>query len=148
MRGTANRLVGESEGKLSSQIYHMFAGNDVSKLRIVEQGRNLERAYDTNFTGDILMSADSCGSIKKNLLSADIELRVKGSNTHQSLKHLSAKHSEISWLKVWDMVLDHGMRGPRAALRLFSTLSRLLFGDRLCTRWDISIAEDLTYLEH
>ena len=77
MCGTANRLVGESEGKLSSQIYHMFAGNDVSKLTIVEQCRNLERAYDTNFTGDIRMSADSWGSIKKNLLFADKELRVK-----------------------------------------------------------------------
>ena len=44
--------------------------------------------------------------------------------------------------------LDHGVRGSRAALCVFNTLSRPLFGDRLCPRCEVSIAEDSTYLEH
>ena len=68
--------------------------------------------------------------------------------SNQSLKHLSTIHSEISWLKIWDTALDCGVRGSRVALCVFNTLSRPLFGDRLCPRCEVSIAEDSTYLEH
>ena len=33
-------------------------------------------------------------------------------------------------------------------LCVFNTLSQPLFGDRLCPRCEVSIAEDSTYLEH
>ena len=91
------RLVGEREEKLSSQIFHIFAERDVSEL---EQCRYLEASYRTNCTGDILTSAESW-SMK--ILSADKDFRAKCCNNHQSLKHLSTIHSEISWLKIWDI---------------------------------------------
>ena len=105
------RLVGEREKKLSSQIFHIFAERDVSELAIVEQCRYLEACYGTNCTGDISTSAESWGIIKKKILSADKDFRAKCCNNHQSLKHLSTIHSEISWLKIWDTALDHGVRG-------------------------------------
>ena len=138
------RLVGERE-KLSSQIFHIFAERDVSEL---EQCRYLEASYGTNSTGEILTSAESRSIIKKKILSADKDFRAKCCNNHQSLKHLSTIHSEISWLKIWDTALDHGVRGSRAALCVFNTLSRPLFGDRLCPHCEVSIAENSTYLEH
>ena len=99
-------------------------------------------------TSEILTSADSWASIQKRILSADKELRVNRANTRRSLKHLSAIHSEISWLKIWDMVLDYGIQGSKSALCLFRTLSHPLFGDRPCPRCKTSIPEDVTYLEH
>ena len=142
------QLVGVSEDKLSSQIFHAFAGRDVSELTIIEQCRHLESVYEINFTSEILTSADSWASIQKRILSADKELRVNRANTRRSLKHLSAIHSEISWLKIWDMVLDYGIQGSKSALCLFGTLSHPLFGDRPCPRCKTSIPEDVTYLEH
>ena len=142
------RLVGVSEDKLSSQIFHAFAGRDVSELTIIEQCRHLESVYEINFTSEILTSADSWASIQKRILSADKELRVNRANTRRSLKHLSAIHSEISWLKIWDMVLDYGIQGSKSALCLFGTLSHPLFGDRPCPRCKTSIPENVTYLEH
>jgi len=142
------KLVGEGEEKLSSQIYHLFASKDVSKLTIVEQCHYLEAVYGTTFTGEILTSADSWRSVKARIISADKDLRFEQSRTHQSLKHLSAIHFELSWLKVWDGALDHGVQGTKAALCLFNTLSRPLFGDRLCPRCGTSVTEDLTYVEH
>ena len=121
------RLVGEREEKLSSQI---FAERDVSELAIVEQCRYLEAFYGTNCTGDILTSAESWG---KKILSADKDFRAKCCNNHQSLKHLSTIHSEISWLKIWDTALDHGVRGSRAALYMCFQypLSATLWGQAL-----------------
>ena len=142
------QLVGVSEDKLSSQIFHAFAGRDVSELTIIEQCRHLESVYEIKFTSEILTSADSWASIQKRILSADKELRVNRANTRRSLKHLSAIHSEISWLKIWDMVLDYGIQGSKSALCLFRTLSHPLFGDRPCPRCKTSIPEDVTYLEH
>ena len=65
------QLVGVSEDKLSSQIFHAFAGRDVSELTIIEQCRHLESVYEISFTSEILTSADSWASIQKRILSAD-----------------------------------------------------------------------------
>ena len=123
------KLVGEREEKLSYQIFHIFAGIDVSGLIIVKQCRYLESVYDTDFTGEILTSPVSWRQMQERILSADKELRLEDSNIHQSLKHLSTIHSELSWLKIWDMALDHGVQGTRNALCLFNSLCRPLFGN-------------------
>ena len=138
----------EGEKKLSSQIFHIFAGKDVSELTIIDQCQYLEAVYETNSTGEILTSIDSWRGVQKRILSEDKELRLKHSNIYQSIKYLSTIHSDLSWLKIWDMALDHGVKDPRAPLCLFGTLSRPLFGNTLCPRCETSIAEGLTYLEH
>ena len=84
--------------------------------------------------------------MQKIILSADKDLRFEHSNTHSSLKHLSTIHSELSWLRIWDMALDHGVQGTRNTLCLFNTLSRPLFGNRLCPCCETPVVEDLTYL--
>ena len=112
------KLVGEGEAKLSTEILHAFASKDVSQLTITEQCRYLETVYETNFTGEVLTSADSWGSIQKKILTTDKELRANFAKTHQSLKHLSSIHSELSWLKIWETALDYGVKGSKSALSL------------------------------
>ena len=70
------------------------------------------------------------------------------SRKRESLKHLSTLYSELSWLKIWDMALDYVIRGTKAALCLYGTLSRPLFGDRLCPRCVSSVTAGLTYIQH
>ena len=139
------RLVGEREEKVHRFFTFLLKGMYQSLQSLSNVAIYLEASYGTNCTGDILTSAESWGIIKKKILSADKDYRAKCCNNHQ---HLSTIHSEISWLKIWDTALDHGVRGSRAALCVFNTLSRPLFGDRLCPRCEVSIAEDSTYLEH
>ena len=112
------KLVGEGEAKLSTEILHAFASKDVSQLTITEQCRYLETVYETNFTGEVLTSADSWGRIQKKILTTDKELRANFAKTHQSLKHLSSIHSELSWLKIWETALDYGVKGSKSALSL------------------------------
>ena len=119
------------EDKLSSLTFKFFAGRDVSKLTIVEQCQYLEGVYCTNFTGKVLTSTVSQRDLQKRVLTADKEFRLRDFRTHRSLKHIAAV-PELSWLKIWDMSLDHGARGTKAALSFFKALSRPLFGDRLC----------------
>ena len=80
--------------RLSSQIFHIYAERDVSELAIVEQCRYLEAAYRTNFTGDILTSAESC------VRSVSPQIKISEQNVAPTINHLSTIHSEISWLKI------------------------------------------------
>ena len=88
--------------------------------------------------------------MKKKILTADKMLDLVQSRKHESLKHLSTLYSELSWLKIrfWDMALEYGIRGTKAALCLYGTLSQPLFGDRLCPRCGISVTAGLTYIQH
>ena len=135
------KLVGEGEERLSSQIFLAFASRDVSQLTIIEQCRYLETVYETNFTGEVLSSADVWRNIHKKILTVDKHLRADSAST---LKHLSAIHSEVSWLRIWDVALDYGTWGSKSALSLFRTLSHPLFG---CPRCETPIT-DTTYIEH
>ena len=88
--------------------------------------------------------------LQKAILTADKAFLLKDCQTHQSLKHITGPGipSELSWLKIWDMAMDHGARGTKAALCFFSALSRPVFGDRLCPHCKLAIEKDHTYLEH
>ena len=85
--------------------------------------------------------------MKKRILTADKMLDLVQSRKHKSLKHLSTIYSELSWLKIWDMALDYGLRGTKAALCLY-TLSQPLFRDILCPRCGTSVTAGLTYIQH
>ena len=84
------------------------------------------------------------------VLSSDKELTQNLCHNHQSLSLLVILYPTLSWLKIWDIALDCGLRGTNSALCLFSTLCRPLFGDRACpvvvTQSKINI--DQTYLQH
>ena len=136
--------------KLSSQILKSFAERDISNLSIVEQCRYLEGVYGTDFTGEIIDSRLSQRDMQKAILTADKAFRLKDCDTHQSLKLITGPGipSELSWLKIWDMALDHGARGTKAALSFFSALSHPVFGNRLCPHCAQPIEQESTYLEH
>ena len=116
----------------------------------MEQCRYLEGVYGTDFTGEILSSRLSWRDLPKAILPADKALQLKGCDTHKSLKHITGPGipSELSWLRIWDMALDHGARGTKAALSLFSALSRPVLSNRLCPHCAQPIEQESFYLEH
>ena len=104
--------------QILKSILKSFAERDISKLSIVEQCCYLEGVYGTDFTGEILDSRLSRRDLQKAILTADKAFRLKDCDAHQSLKHITGPGipSELSWLKIWDMALDHGARGTKTAL--------------------------------
>ena len=112
----------------------------------MEQCCYLEGVYDTKFTREILSSRLLQRDLQKAILT-DKAFRLKDCDTHQPLKHITGPGipSELLWLKIWDMTLDRGVRGTKAALSFFSALSHPVFGDRLCPQ---PIEQESTYLEH
>ena len=142
------KLVKSDEKKLSTQIFRTFAASDTSQLTLVQQCRYLEESYNIHVTNEIVTCPESWQDINKRVLASDKLLRLEQCHQHQSLKHLSTLVPEISWLKVWDNTLDHGVRGTKAALCLFSTLCRPLFGDRMCPCCCQTIEVNLSYLQH
>ena len=142
------KLVKNDDEKLSTQIFRAFAVFDISQLTLVQQCRYLEESYNTNVTNEILACPRSSRDIKRRVLASDKSLRLEQCHQHQLLKHLSTLDPEISWLKIWDNALDHGMRGTKAALCLFSSLCRPLFGDRMCPHCCQSVDVNLMYMQH
>ena len=104
--------------QLLKSILKSFAEREISNLSIVEQCCYPEGVYGTDFTGEILDSRVSQRDLLKAILTADKAFRLKDCDTHQSLKHITGPGipSELSWLKIWDMAIDHGARGTKAAL--------------------------------
>ena len=99
------------------------------------------------FTGEVLTTTVTQRDLQKRVLTADREFRLRDFRSLQSLKHIAAV-PKLSWLKIWDMALDHGARGTKAALSFLKAISRPLFGDRLSPYFNLSIEQDQTYLEH
>ena len=50
------------------------------------------------------------------------------------------------WCRVWDVLLDDGVRGTKAGQSLFSYLCRPVFGDRSCPICNEVVAN--TFFEH
>jgi len=67
-------------------------------------------------------------------------------SSHPSLAVVTVSSSVASsWNSLWDEALDYRIRGTRLMQSLFSTLSRPLFGNRLCPHCDGEIGNDLSF---
>ena len=106
--------------------------------------------FTGEIAGEILSSRLSQRDLQKGILTADKAFRLKGCDTHQSLKHITGPGipPELSLFKIWDMALDHGARGTKAVLSFFSALSHTVFSDRLSPHCAQPIEQEITYLEH
>ena len=81
------------------------------------------------------------------ILKADRTRTLAISTEHPSLLYPLKIAEANRWMKFWDMSLDHGENGTRAAL---SILSMTVFGDRKCpvTECDEEIAEGTPACNH
>ena len=142
------RISNPQKDCLSSSIFRVLQEQAYS-ITLVEQCQYLEEPYGCNFTESILQ-ADGCKETlidcKSKLMEKDVEYVKSLASAHESL-HFVLNY-KTSWSKIWDIALDKGPTATNQALCTFKCLSRSLFGDRMCNLCNVSIPDDITYVEH
>ena len=131
-----SKLLTNSNDSMSSRIFTTLAMEDVYSISIVQQCKMLEAPLGTDLTSQCLSNPDDAVSIicsgKKLLLERDFELLITSAITHPSVEPVAQIATTVSWRKIWDSALDHGIKGTRCAQAILREFSRPTFGDKLC----------------
>ena len=93
----------------------------------------------------MLNSETTPKEVKKHILKVDWETCVSTAGQRSSTIVAARISSSASWLKLWDVALDHGPQGTSALQPLYRTITKPKTGQNcsICG----SIVED-TYFEH
>ena len=94
-------------------------------------------------TTTLLKAEASLKEVKRDILKVDWETCLSTASRHGSTAVAANISSSASWMKLWDMALDHGPRSTAALQALYSTLTSPRFGQNIC-----SICETEAYFEH
>ena len=96
--------------------------------------------------------SDACSIIhnaKTDILAKDWEHTIRQTNSHPSLAVVAATDNiSSSWNTMWDEALEYGIRGTKLMQHLFGTLSKPVFGDRICSYCKDSITVLQSYPQH
>ena len=134
---------------IGQKVYSELTLNGPQRLSLVEECLSLEDKVGCNgVTQDVLdgNSASARGRTKL-IVKMDWEKCLCDAQSHQSTHVVAEIASSTSWLKLWDMALDHGQQGTLSLQTLFRELSRPCYGSKPCHRCDIESLEE-HYFHH
>ena len=142
------RVCTESES-IGHKVYTALTLNSPYHLSLVKECASLENKVGCNgMTQDVLDSNSvSARGRTKLIAETDWERCLCDAKNHQSTRIVAEIASSTSWLKLWDMSLDHGQQGTLSLQAVFRELSRPCFGSTPCPRCDISSIEE-QYFHH
>ena len=139
--------VTSGEESIGCHVFSSIAANDLQSLRLIQECRSLEDKLDCcGATDAVLHSKASLKELKKNILKVDWDTCVSTASQHSSTALAAKVSSSVSWLKLWDMALDHGPCGTAALQALYRTLTKPRFGQSICSTCSIELDE--SYFEH
>ena len=131
-----SKLLSNQKDSMSSQIFVSLAIDDIYSISIVQQCRFLEASLATNVVDRCLLSPGDALLIvrdnKKLLLKIDYQLLFSSALSHPSVHSAAVIAQSISWRKLWDHVLEYGVKGTRCVQSLFKSLCRSTFGEKVC----------------
>ena len=100
---------------------------------------------------DLVLKTDSNSQdlrgIKKLVFESDWKACLSEASQHQSTSLAAKIATHTTWLKLWDMALDHGTQGTTALQALYHTLTRPSFGQKPCRFCD-NHSTKLFHFEH
>ena len=106
----------------------------------------MEHSLDCDGVTDTVLNSETTPKeVKKHILKVDWETCVSTASQHSSTIVAARICSSTSWLKLWDMALDHGPQGTSALQALYRTTTKPKTGQN-CSVCG-STVED-TYFEH
>ena len=123
--GFLSRITNPENNSLSSQTFRKLQADGV-ETALVQQRLFLQEPYDSDFASRILQAqgcTDELSSCKE-ILNADTSLVRARAADHPSLKCLLRLN--LSWLAVWDDVLDQGPHVTHHATRTLFTITKPL----------------------
>ena len=141
-----SRITSPENNSLSSQTFRKLQEDGV-ETALVQQCRFLQEPYDSDFASRILQAqgcTDELSSCKKEILKADASLVRARAADHPSLKFLLRLN--LSWLTVWDDVLDQGPHATHHATRTLFTITKPSLSENVCNICDSLITN--SFLEH
>ena len=143
------KLLQSTSDNLSSRVFRTLASKDVSRISLVEL---LECEFGTSFVTQCLNDPENAHSVLQEAkvapVSRDWEIVLEMAKCHQSTRHISDPRITSSWCKLWDLALDHGVRGTRLIQHLLRVMCRPVFGKRECPICNNFIHESTSYFEH
>ena len=139
------------EDCLSSNIFQTLSSQNVYEINLVQQCRSLELQFGTNFLRECLDNPSEAPVVirvaKADILARDWSCSIREAGSHPSLSIVCATDLiAASWKNMWDEALDFGVRSTKLMQVLFGSLSRPIFGDKLCPRCGVALCE--SYQEH
>ena len=118
---------------LSTQVFRSLATSDASSVSLIKQCKFLDTSLGSDFTNELLSDHSmSIRDLKKRIITFDHNKTVESAKDHSSQLHVALVESSNAWMKFWDIALDHGTDGTRAATTILKTMCRTVFADRKC----------------
>ena len=125
--------ISSADDSIGSRIYSSLTAKDSHSLKILQECKSLEDKLGCpGATNSILNTEASMKEVKRHILKVDWEVCLSKASQHDSTTVASRISSSVSWLKLWDSVLDHGPRGTAALQSLYRVLTRPRFGHNVC----------------
>ena len=137
-------LLTSDSGCQSVRLLRTLSDNAYN-ISLIQQCRDLEADYGTDFLHQCLLHPDDAPSIvkdaKRTLLPLDWDLTCQAANSHPSLSCVLSYQLEDEWCNVWNCALDYGPRGTKLAQTTYKLLTKPVFGDKICSYCSITIQQ-------
>ena len=120
----------EGEGSIGSQI---FSSLPQGFLRLMHECRHLEEKLSCQgCTDSLLNSQSSLREKKREILRTDWDSCITEASDHCSMATAAQIAVNVSWMKLWDITLDHGPRGTECLQAHYRELTRPQFRKGIC----------------
>ena len=129
--GLGKRL--NSEDSLCFQVFNSIAASDVMSMNLVKQCQFLKSKLGIEFTSKVLSQPElSLRNLKQHVIKAARMKTLEMSENHQSLQFALHIARENTWMKFWDVTLEHGLDSTRSSLSIVKLFCLTVFRDRNC----------------
>ena len=146
------KLLSDTKDIISGRIFTSLAVVDVYNVSIVQQCRMLESELGTHTLSACLENPPDAPTTVKSakaiILKADLNALLSSSLNHPSAKYIADVATEISWCRLWDTALDHGVQGTRRLQLLLKELSRRLYDGFSCRSCNSNLNDNPSWLHH
>ena len=147
-----SKLLSGSKDIISRRVFTSIAMDNIYEISIVQQCRMLEANICTSILAKCLSDPENAPEIVKNnkrcILNADFEILLSSTIDRCGSAAAAAQvANHTSWRRLWDMALDHGVKGTRTMQAIFRELCRpsSCFQCSLC---DAAVSPTSSCLEH
>ena len=146
------RKILSSGGKcpISSETLKALS-DDSDSICLIRECRQLELAYDTDFTS-LLLDPNSehpySTVMKKSLQSRDRELRLQTLEERADMETIVNVERAVGWLKLWDLALENGQRCTDGIKHLARVLVYPTHASKVCPLCDTESLQNASLLDH
>ena len=147
-----NKLLSGTEDTISRRVFTSLAMENVFDISLVQQCQMLEANLGTCVLASCLSDPDNAPDIvrsnKRHILNSDFKMLLSSANHHCGSAAAAAQiANHTSWRRLWDIALDHGVKGTRTMQAIFRELCHPL-ACLQCSLCEVEVPTYSSCLEH